>query len=97
VTTPVVFRTWDEDGNAIALFPTIPADMQGVYCESYMHVGQHSAADPWGIIRATRPSNKDEIEGLMIELARIGYGDLWPYRRISYKMHQIRRGAASRP
>ena len=42
----VVFRRWrDTDGDVIALFPEIPADVQGCCCQSYMHIGQHAGGD----------------------------------------------------
>lgn len=49
----VVFRKWRDTGSVIALFPEIPTDLQGWYCEAYEHVGQHGGADYHGVIRAT--------------------------------------------
>jgi len=31
-------------GYVIALFPEIPADYEGRYCSSFLHIGQHSGA-----------------------------------------------------
>ena len=51
----VIYRKWRDDAEIIALFPEIPSDVFGWYCESYMHLGQHSRADYNGVIRATVP------------------------------------------
>ena len=37
----VVFRKWRNGFGVIALFPEIPADLYGYYCESYESIGQH--------------------------------------------------------
>ena len=37
----VVFRRWRDGAGVIALFPELPADMHGLCCDSYEHVGQH--------------------------------------------------------
>ena len=70
--TLVVFRTC-KDGNVIALFPDIPATPDGRCCLSYVHVGQHCAAEYARIIRATRPSTAKEAAPLCGELLRAGY------------------------
>jgi hypothetical protein len=67
----VVFRMWK--GEVIALFPEIPSDRMGYFCESYMHVGQHSGADYTGIIRLSRPATPAEYANLAKELTSIGY------------------------
>lgn len=73
-TTRVIFRVWrDEDGGVLALFPGIPADYEGLRCESYEHVGQHSGADYTGCIRRTRPAKPSEYRALAKELRGIGY------------------------
>jgi len=45
-TTVVIFRK-DRTGwkDCFALFPEVPADTYGHYCESYQHIGQHCSAD----------------------------------------------------
>ena len=50
----VVFRK-DRDGwrGVFALFPELPADLGGLYCTCYQHVGQHCAADYEGCIAAS--------------------------------------------
>ena len=70
--TVAVFRTFGNGGEVIALFPEIPGDVHGHYCESYQHTGQHGAAYP-GAIPGTRPATPEEIEPLKRELESIGY------------------------
>ena len=92
-TDTVVFRTWRDIGTVIALFPELPADIYGDYCDSYEHVGQHGGADYWGVIRATTPVEPEEFADLAEELTRIGY-NLRPIRRASWRHHEKRRQAA---
>ena len=50
----VLFRRFP-DGDVIALFPYLPAECLTAWpCQSYMHIGQHGAADP-RIVHDTRP------------------------------------------
>ena len=60
-TTLVVFRRWRDNGDIIALFPEIPSDINGHFCEAYEHVGQHGGADCHGVIQATRPATGEEV------------------------------------
>ena len=72
--TKVVFRvdtTKFHRGTVYALFPEISSTWQG-HCESYQHVGQHSAADYHGCIKTSRPATEDEYLSLFNELIRIG-------------------------
>ena len=89
--TPVVFRKWHEDngGDVIALFPTIPSDIHGRYCEAYEHVGQHGGANYNAVIANTSPAKPDEYESLAKELTARGY-NLKPYKRASQQHHLIR-------
>ena len=86
-----IFRVFKDRGDVIALFPEIPADLAGEFCESYMHTGQHGAASPMGshMTRITRPATPEEAAPLMAELARIGY-DVEPVKRVSFQMHRTR-------
>ncbi len=71
---PVVFRVWRKKPHGVlALFPTLAADNQGYYCDSYEHMGQHGAADYSGCIKNTRPATMEEATLLLHELRRIGY------------------------
>jgi len=92
-----IFRTFHA-GDVIALFPEIPADVRGDFCQSYQTIGQHGAASPMGahFARITRPATPEEIAPLAAELARIGYA-VATVRRVSYAMHQARRAAAAAP
>lgn len=85
--TVVIFRVWDDD--VLALFPELPADIQGKYCTSYQHVGQHGQADYDHCIYKSRPAKPDEYAELAAELKRAGY-KLDIKRRATYKMHQKR-------
>jgi hypothetical protein len=68
----VLFRNWR--GELIALFPTEPAQVQtGACCVSYMHVGQHGAANPDMIIRESKPATPEQYNALKLELERAGY------------------------
>lgn len=93
--TVVVFRKF-KDGNreVIALFPEIPADYSGNKCESYMHVGQHGAADPWGVVRRSTAARPGDYAPLERELESIGYGRLVVKQKITSAMHLKRRERA---
>ena len=72
---PVIFRAFKKSCDVIALFPTVVGECHGTgSVGSYMHVGQHGAADlaiiGSGQTRATRPS---EHAALAKELRQIGY------------------------
>lgn len=90
--TTVIFRTWRDDGTVIALFPEIPATVQGHCCLSYQHLGQHESANPdlHGITRASFP---EEVEPLKRELEAIGY-KLEIRKRVSPAMNAKRYAAA---
>lgn len=75
---PVIFRMfkvkdayWQRD--CIALFPTICDDYTGKLCSSYVHLGQHGAADPRLVMQITRPATKAEYKELAKELRGLGY------------------------
>jgi hypothetical protein len=93
--TTVVFRRWDDPtGDVIALFPEIPADINGQYCLSYEHFGQHGGADYRSVIANTVPAPAKEAARLAWELEMVGYR-LQPVRRAT-RQHHKRRGAAAR-
>ena len=91
-TTIVIFRM-DREGNVFALFPELPADNYGVYCTCFQHVGQHSSADYYGCIAASRPATPEEYADLAAELRQRGYG-LQVRQRAAYAIHERRRQAA---
>lgn len=90
----VVFRRWRDCGDVIALFPALPADLYGEYCDAYEHVGQHSGADYFGVIQQTTPCSSEQSADLATELRRIGYV-LRPRWRASRVHHDRRRQIAS--
>lgn len=72
----VVFRKFPKEretdrNEIIAFFPKEKADLKG-NISSYMHVGQHSGADPMLIMTLSIPTY-DEYEPLLQELISIGY------------------------
>ena len=81
--TPVIFRTFRNGGDVIALFPTVAHDPSGLYIQSYQHVGQHGAASPGLAVDHTRPATEAEAAPLRRELVRIGYGDLHEVKKIT--------------
>lgn len=83
--TVVIFRWWQND--VIALFPEIPADIDGKYCLSYQRMGQHSGADYMGIMQKSRPAKESEYANLLHELTTIGY-DLDIRKKLTHKMRQ---------
>lgn len=89
----VVFRWWRDGGGVIALFPELPADAHGHYCDSYEHVGQHGGADYHGVVRHTTPATPDEAAALAAELHRHGHR-LICLRRASRPHHWRRQEAA---
>ena len=77
---PVIFRKFKE-GDIIALFPSLPADMKYNNCTSYMHIGQHSAASI-NIIGNTKPATQQEYKPLYDELVNIvEYDNLKVYQK----------------
>ena len=73
--TRVIFRTFKEDNEVIALFPDDIANEQKE-CWSYMHYGQHSPADYNLVVKNTKPASDEEAQELLDELRYIGYDDL---------------------
>lgn len=63
--TMVIFRKYP-DGDILALMPYDIADSQG-NCTSYMHMGQHSAADYNHCIASTKPAIHAEYKRLVDE------------------------------
>jgi len=93
IATAVVFRKWRDTGTVIALFPELPSDLYGNFCDSYETIGQHGGADYHGVMAQTSPASPSEYESLAIELERIDY-NLRPVRRASQAMHDRRREEA---
>lgn len=70
MSTKVIFRKFPEDGSIIALFPELPGTSDPNSCMSYMHVGQHSPAQPR---RLGIPATPQEYGPLKAELESLGY------------------------
>lgn len=87
MTTPVIFRKWAKVGDIIALFPDIPADYAGLYCDSYMHVGQHGSANYDLILKSSVLATPEEYKELYDELVKVGYDDLKVCKRRTSKMY----------
>ncbi len=70
----VIFRVSRNDATDVfALFPLVPYDVNGCYCQCYQYVGGHSGADYTGCIASSRPARLSEYRRLARELRRIGY------------------------
>lgn len=89
--TKVIFRQWKIGCEIIALFPEIATDIIGYHCQSYMHVGQHGAANPNVILKDTKPANLDDgaVKRLIKELIDRGY-NLKVIKRFRYNHQEIR-------
>ena len=66
----VHFRKF-QNGEIIALFPDSTADLDGNII-SYLHIGQHGAADP-DLIKTLPKATPEEYQDLEKELKRMGY------------------------
>lgn len=83
--TKMVFRRWrNDEQELIALMPEEPADPNGSLCQSYMHVGQHGAADYEHVMAETVPVSRESVDSdllqLMDELKERGYRIVWRER-----------------
>jgi hypothetical protein len=71
--TAVMFRKF-RDGEIIALFPYLPAEVgEPGKCTSFVHMGQHGAAHPAYVIGTTKPANPGEYAALRRELESAPY------------------------
>ena len=86
--TPVIFRMW-KDGEVVALFPTILADLDH-NCSSYLHIGQHGAADYNYVISQTQSATEEDYQPLLKELEMVGYDDLKIFSKAQFWMHKER-------
>lgn len=87
-----IFRVYP-DGEVIALFPQIAAQVGGYLCQSYIHVGQHGAANTEIVVRQTRLATEEEYRVLLAELEEIGYNPVVA-KRCTYRDLQIRQEQA---
>ena len=72
-TTEVIFRKFKQGGEIIALFPYEICDNHG-NCESYMIVGQHSAANYQLVIQNSWPVHDPfDYSDIKAELMGLGY------------------------
>ena len=86
--TKVIFRKF-RNGDVIALFPQIAGSCADYGCsmQSYMHIGQHGAAD---CVTITKPAIPEEYADLKSELEGIGY-ELKIVKRATYQDYLDRR------
>lgn len=68
----VIFKRWRAGGSVIAFLPDDTGVNPGMMT-SYMHVGQHSEADYYGLLAETQPAKPEEYAALLQELKSIGY------------------------
>ena len=74
--TIVIFRTFRDTGEVIALFPDLDHEADATkygHVMSYTHVGQHGEADYVHVISMTKPATELEYQDLHEELEGIGY------------------------
>lgn len=79
--TRVVFRRYFDE-QIIALFPDVPWSGRRDEITSYMHLGQHGAANYRHVVATTKPATKKESAGLLNELRQVGYNNIRVIRRI---------------
>jgi hypothetical protein len=89
--TKVIFRKY-KDGDVIALMPETCGNMSAYTCGSYMHIGQHGAADPHVVIAQTKLAKPSEFRELASELRKLGYR-LQVIKRYRYSFLETRRRA----
>ena len=89
--TKVLFRKW-HNGDVIAIFPDVLADMSPHHCSSYERAGQHGAACPDICRDLTDPATPAEYADLAAELAWLNY-DLAPVKRVPRDSMDKRRAA----
>ena len=68
---PVIFRVWKENGDVIAIFPTLPGDGGYDSMMMYERMGQHGSGNYRGVVERTTPASKAEYASLFAELKRI--------------------------
>ena len=85
----VVFRRYP-DGQVIALFPDIPWSGRWGETTSYMHVGQHGAADYSHVVATTKPVTEKEYAGLLDELRQSGYDNIKIVKRAKIQNYEQR-------
>ena len=71
--TDVIFRKFKDDNAIIALFPYDLWSYRGIDCMSYMHVGQHGAAEHSACLKNCKPAKENEYQDLFNELEDLGY------------------------
>lgn len=77
--TAVIFRKYvvsfgNGEFGVVALFPEIPTDCNGRFCQSYEHLGQHSSASYNHVVsKLTVRAKAKEYAELKTELESIGY------------------------
>jgi hypothetical protein len=91
--TKVIFRVDESNGEVVALFPRAPADVKGLYCTCFTHVGQHGRADHAFVVRHTRAATAAEAFDLADELKGRGY-KLVVARRVTARDTEERLAAA---
>jgi hypothetical protein len=86
--TKVVFRKFQ--GEVVALFPEEAATLNPILCTCYAHMGQHSAADYYGVLTSSKPATDAEAADLKAELESLGY-NFKVYRRSPSDAYQKRK------
>jgi len=85
--TKVIFRQF-HDGDIIALFPEIPADNDGKYCQSYQITGQHGGASYAHIIKNTVRAVCADYKDTHKELEKLYGYKITVYHRLTAGMRK---------
>ena len=85
----VAFREFKSNGEVIAIFPELPADLTGKYCVSYMSIGQHEECDPVFILKVTKPT--ENYQDLLKMIEQIYDTDIEVIKRINRECYIIER------
>ena len=94
---PVCFRAYRDNGEIIAIFPTMPESYNAYMCRTYEHFGQHGAADPLHMVEITTPAQEEQYTDLHRELISIGYDNLRIVQKVNTSHYlRIRREEIAR-
>jgi hypothetical protein len=69
----IEMMNYSDDNAVIALFPGLAGTADPYTCTAYVHVGQHTSADPHHVVNSTRPATAEEYADLKRELEQRGY------------------------
>lgn len=92
---PVIFRKFKDEGDIIAIFPTLPGTNDPSTCLSYQHIGQHGSC-MGTLTSVTTLAKPSEYQSLLKELRSIGYRDLIIKKKSTHRDYLIRKAEIDR-